>query len=164
MAILMTLKPFQARAASGLSRMAHQRIINSFIARGHAFDAERSGRPLIYTDAIMERAYELLTTADTGLVTGQDLKELLVHEGLLSPESDRNAFMCHLRKYIQSQGHRLITNSVKTTFFLTLSDITDRLKYARMWEERLKTRAALDSVIFVDEVTLEEYPHPKGEP
>ena len=151
-----------AREASGLCRKTHQRIITRFIERGHAFDAERSGRPVVYTEAIMERAYELLTNIDTGLVTGQELKGMLINEGLLAPDADRHAFMEHLRKYILSQGHRLITNSVKTTFFLTLTDIVDRLKYARMWEERLKAPGALDSVIFVDEVTLEEHPHPKG--
>jgi hypothetical protein len=110
----------------------------------------------------MERAYEVLTNVNLGLVSGQELRGLLIAEGLLAPDADRHAFMEHLRQYIKSQGHRLITNSVKTTFFLTLTDVVDRLKYARMWDERLKSPGALGSIIFVDEVTYEEHPHPKG--
>lgn len=162
LAFLLTHSEVQARRASGLCIKTHKRIIQRFIERGHAFDAERSGRPVVYTVAIMERAYELLTNINTGFVTGQELKGLLISEGLLAPDSDRHAFMVHLRKYIEGQGHRLITNSVKTTFFQTLTDIVERLKYARMWEEQLKTPGALENIIFVDEVTLEEHPHPKG--
>ena len=151
-----------AEKASGYSRNAHNRIIIGFIERGHAFDKERPGRPTVYADAIMERAYEKLTDIESGLLSGRELQTMLVSEGLLTPASSIKAFMLHLHQYIMSQGHRLITNSVKTTFFITLTDVVDRLKYARMMAERLKDIKALDPLIFVDEVTLEECPHPKG--
>jgi len=158
---LRTRSEAEACKASGLSIKAHARIIRMFAARGDAYDGERPGRPVVYTDAIMEAAYETLIDKDSGLLTGHQLKKMLVDEGLLGPTSDDKVFMQHLRQYIMSQGHRLITNSVKTTFFLKLSDVVDRYKYGNEMMEVLKTRE-LASLVFVDEVTLEESPHPKG--
>jgi len=152
----------EARRASGLSRNAHDRIVKMFSQRGHAFDKQRPGRPLVYTDAIMEAAYERLTNTDSGPLSGRQLKTLLVNEGVISEASSHAAFMKHLRAYIEGQGHRLITNSVKTTFFITLTDVVDRLKYCRKMSALLKDPGALDGLTFVDEVTLEESPHPKG--
>ena len=158
---LRTRSVAEACKASGLSVKAHDRIIRMFVARGSAYDGERPGRPLVYTNAIMEAAYDTLIDKDSGHLTGRQLKKALVDAGLLGPTSDDKVFMRHLRQYIISQGHRLITNSVKTTFFLKLSDVVDRYKYANEMTQVLKTRE-LASLVFVDEVTLEESPHPKG--
>ena len=163
LAFLLTGSKPAAMKASGLSRDAHSRIIKMFIEHGHAFDRERPGRPTVYADAIMEKAYEKLTDIDSGLLTGRQLQSMLVSEGLLAPASSIKAFILHLHQYISGQGTRLITNSVKTTFFITLTDVVERLKYARMMDERLKTIHGLDALVFVDEVRLEESPHPKGE-
>ena len=152
----------EARRASGLSRNAHDRIVKMFSQRGHAFDKERPGRPHVYTDAIMEAAYEKLTDSESGLLSGRQLKTLLVNEGVISEASSHAPFMKRLRAYIMGQGHRLITNSVKTTFFITLTDVVDRLKYCRKMSALLEDSGALHGITFVDEVTLEESPHPKG--
>jgi hypothetical protein len=85
-----------------------------------------------------------------------------VHEGALHPTLDVAVFLKRLREYISRRGHRLITNSVKTTFFISLTDKAERLKYANDILEQLKKERSLESLIFVDEVTYEPSPHPKG--
>ena len=160
--LLQTLSPAEARKASCLSAKAHNRLIKMFMEKGDAYDSPRSGRPQVYTPVIMEVAYEVLTGADSGPLTGRKLKARLVAEGVLHETSDEKRFMEHLREYITSQGRRLITNSMQTTFYITRTDVVDRLNYASVMMGLLANPEVLRSLIYVDEVTLEESPHPKG--
>jgi len=152
----------KASKESGLPKKALGRIINMFREKGHVLDSTRSGRPLSYTTAKMEEAYSILVKNEDGFLNGKQLQQKLVHEGVLHPTSDVAVFLKRLREYISSQGHRLITNSVKTTFFISLTDKAERLKYANDMLEQLKKERSLESLIFVDEVTYEQSPHPKG--
>jgi hypothetical protein len=47
-------------------------------------------------------------------------------------------------------------------FFISLADKAERLKYANDMLEQLKEERSLESLIFVDEVTYEQSPHPMG--
>lgn len=133
-----------------------------FIEKGHAFDSERPGRPTVYSADVMEAAYVMLINNEEGHLNGKQLQQKLVSGGILHSSSDVAVFLQHLRQYVKGQGRRLITNSVKTTFFITMTDMAERVKYACAMLVRLRTSTCLDSLFFVDEVTLEESPHPKG--
>jgi len=63
---LQTKSVSEACRASGLSSKAHARIISMFMERGNAYDGQRPGRPVVYTDAIMEAAYSMLVDKDSG--------------------------------------------------------------------------------------------------
>jgi hypothetical protein len=91
---LQTRSVAEACKASHLSPKAHNRIVRMFAARGNAYDAERPGRPVIYNDAIMEAACNMLIDKDSGLLTGRQLRKLLVDEGLLEPSSDARGGQC----------------------------------------------------------------------
>jgi hypothetical protein len=162
LAFLQTGSRAYAAKASGLSVKAHGRIVKMFAQRGNAFDCKRPGRPVLYTEAIMEAAYEMLISQEEDLLTGKQLQRMLCDEGVLQSSSDVDIFMKHLRQYVESQGHRLITNSTKTTFFLAISDVAARLKYCKEMLEELNSRP-LSGLIFSDETALEESPHPKGD-
>jgi hypothetical protein len=163
LAFLQTGQASFARKVSGLSRMAHQRIVSMIAARGHAFDVERPGRPVTYHPAILEAACNFLVTHQESFLNGSQLRQKLVQEGILHASSKRDIFMQHLRECVMSRGHRLITNSVKTTFFISRSDSAVRLEYAHAMLEMLRNTKSIDNLIFIDETTLEESPHPKGE-
>jgi hypothetical protein len=130
LAYLQSGRKADAAYASKLSVKAHARIVEMFSLRGHAFDAHRPGRPVKYTDTLMEAAYEKLITWDQDLLTGAQLLRHLIGDRILQPGSDIDTFLSHLRAYIKGQGHRLITNSTKTQFFIAVSDVGQRLKYA----------------------------------
>jgi hypothetical protein len=161
LAFLLTKSEAQACKCSGLSRKAHARIVHMFIEKGNAADNCRSGRPTLYTADVMDAAYNVLTDPESGLLTGRKLKKRLVAEGILHADSDDHNFLIHLKEHIKSQGRRLITNSVQTTFYITKTDVADRLLYAQKMTDLLK-QISLEDLVFVDEVTLEESPHPKG--
>lgn len=151
----------KAGKTSGLKGKAHKRIIQMFKDRGSILEHARSGRPVKYTPTLMETAYDILISNEDKRFTGTQLKRLMIEEGLIDSKSDIGVFMQHLRQYVQSQGHRLITNSTKTTFFLSVGDLTQRLSFAYKLKAQA-LRQTMDMFIFVDETTLEEGPHPKG--
>jgi hypothetical protein len=154
-------RPYACKA-SGLSPHAHQRIINMLSERGHTFEHERSGRPQVYTDIQMEAAYEALTQQEEAPLTGVALLKKLIADGEIHTTATAKRFLEHLRAYIQSQGQRLITNSSKTTFFISIKDVADRQRYAHTMQAELQSRP-LESIVFADEVIVEESAHPKGE-
>lgn len=150
-----------AARESGLSTKCHNRIVAMFRDRGHIFEHERSGRPATYTEAMMEQAFDMLINYDEGYLTGTDLWRKLKEADVLHQESSIDPFMKCFHAYVKHKGLKLITNSMKTIFLLTKDDVRDRYSYAAQLLPRM-TSAQLEMVIFVDETTMEECPHPKG--
>lgn len=148
---------------SGLSGNAHQRIIESLYKNGSLEDSQRSGRPLTYSDTVLEKAYMRVATDDTSKLTGKGLAVELKEQGILHPSADVRRFICHLKLYIKKKGYKLISNYRRTTFHLSMSDKVIRLAHARHMLQILD-KGLLSNLIFSDEVTLEESPHPKGKP
>lgn len=158
---LQTHSRSQAAKWSGLHKRELYKIIELLADHGSLSDRPRSGRPLTYTSDKLDVAYWLLADAEEGFMTGQGLLDQLVEMGVFGPDADVDTFLRHLARHIKAKGHRLIVNSTKTIFFITAADIMQRVNYAANMLNTLKTQP-LDMVIFTDETTLEESPHPKG--
>ena len=145
---------------SGLSANAHGRIIDMLCRNGNMQDSERSGRPTVYSEAVMEVAYDKVAGDTTGKMTGKSLVQLLKHEGLLHPTADVRRFLQHLKAYAAGQGNTLVTNYRKTTFFLSQRDISLRLAHAHNMLQLLE-QGDLARTVFVDEVIVEQASHAK---
>ncbi len=151
-----------ARRASGLSASAHARITQMFQERGHAFDADRSGRRPVYKRGAMESAVKELIENKGQSFNGEDLRARLIEKGLLHANSDRKAFMSHLKKHLKSEGFRLTTNSTRTVFYLAPGDAEARLAFAHKMLSKFEGGLRLEDIIFIDETAHEKEPHPKG--
>jgi hypothetical protein len=90
---LRTRSDKQARHASGLSEQAHRRIIKMLEEHGTILDAPRSGRPRLYTKALLGKAVEMLVENKAELLTGHMLLELMVSMGLVRESVDVGTFM-----------------------------------------------------------------------
>ena len=161
LAYLQTINKEYSARTSGLSRHAHERIIKGLAQNGHLGDSERSGRPPLYTDDQMEAAWQLLANQKYGKLTGAEILRQLKADKKIHATAEPKRFMEHLHAFILKKGHRLISNCTKTTFFISDSDAKARVKYAKEWQAKLTT-LPLKHLVFVDEITLEECPHPKG--
>lgn len=150
-----------AQKASGLGKSEHARIVEMLRARGSLADAPRSGRPVEFTEEVMDKAYNMLAENSEGSLSGQALLEKLKNQRVVNSFADVDGFMHHLREHVESKGHKLIVNSTKTIFFITLKDVVERVKFASSLLAELQ-HLPLDMLIFSDETTLEESPHPKG--
>ena len=162
LAFLQTSSKTCSQKESGLSLKAHTRIIQMLARQGSLSSGPKSGRPLSYTENEMEAAYDLLCNQTEVLLTGVSLLKQLIEDGLLHTDASPQRFLEHLKAFIMRKGHRLITNSTRTTFFLAKGDIKLRLSFAGDMLKDLEKRK-LTSLVFEDEVLLEEGPHPKGE-
>jgi hypothetical protein len=151
----------EAAAKSGLGEHAKSRVQAMLAEKGTIEDAPRSGRPLIYTNEVLKVAVQILVDWENGFATGQQLIKKMVSQELVPHNSDVDNFLCHLHVYARALGHMLVVNSTKSIFFLRIDDVVDRVKYAHAMTEVLKTKDALDMLIFVDETTVEESPHPQ---
>lgn len=146
---------------SGLSRHAHQRIVQMFAEKGHFFDSPRPGRPVIYTEEMMRAAYDRLLDDQEGSMTGKRLRGKLVEDGVLHATADMDTFMQHFKQYVVERGHTLTITSTSTEFYIAVPDVKARLDFARTMTQELRDRS-LNHLIWADETILEEYPHPKG--
>ena len=129
--------------------------------RGTLADAPRSGRPVVFTEEIMEKAYNILAENSEGFLSGRALLRKLKGQKAVQSSAGVDVFMDHLRQHVESKGQKLIVNSTKTIFFITIDDVVQRVKFSSNLLPKLE-HMPLDMIIFSDETTLEESPHPKG--
>lgn len=97
----------------------------------------------------------------TGMLTATLLNQQCIKASILRPTSDCDLFMERLKEYVAQHGHKLNTSSTANTFFLAKKDIKDRLAFCK--ENLPMVEHSLHSLLFVDETTIEESAHPKGQ-
>jgi len=78
---------------------AHNRVVMMFIELGLAFHRERQGRSIVYTSAIMEKAYEDLIDIYSCLRTGWKLQSSVlegspIHQAKVQPQG-AGAWQCY---------------------------------------------------------------------
>ena len=164
LSLLKQATPEQRRVAmteSGLSEKAYGRILKEWELSGSIQDRPRPGRPVKYTEEIMQIAVVELIHTQPERLTGTELHAQLIEDKVLWEASDVDRFMLHLKEHVTKLGYTLLTNHSKTLFFLNKQDRIERLQHCRDYEHNL-TGDQLDMCVFTDEVTLEECPHPKG--
>lgn len=161
-AYLQTHNTAYAARVSGLSGHAKSRILDILCRNGHLGDTERSGRPPVYKVDMYEQAFMIVGSDATGKLTGKSLVKHLKQEGVLHQSADVRRFLQHFKAYVKEQGYTLLTNYRKTTFYLSPRDITHRLAWSNEQLQRLDL-GYLENMVFEDEVTLEQCPHPKGQ-
>jgi len=122
--------------------------------------APRKRATTVYTNEVMQAAYDLVRFSGE-LLNFKDLFILVRSEGYLEDCGNLACFRAAFKAYCEGRGEPLTVNSTRTTFYLATNDYPIRAAYAKSMLELLKTRP-LKRLIFVDEVTLEECPHPKG--
>jgi hypothetical protein len=153
----------EACKASGLSRLAHQRIIKLLSETGGLGDSPRSGRPPSYTEEKMAGAYQQLVTSPQKL-NGKQLLSKCKKRGIIHQGANHGPFMKRLKTHCKSIGPPLVTNSRKTQPFNTKGDIEERKVWSKDLLERMEQCKIRDmDIIASDETEWAEYPHPKSE-
>jgi hypothetical protein len=150
-----------AHLHSGAGPKMRRACVEMLAARGNLREADRSGRPTAYTDDILQRAYQTLLEWEEGFPTATSLVHRLIEEEVLAENADVATFLGHLKGHVKKFGYKLSPNSTQHIFFLKQTDYKDRVTFAHAMQTELET-TALENVIFVDETTLEESPHPKS--
>jgi hypothetical protein len=148
----------ESQAGSGAKRV----ILERLRARGTVAAAHSPGRPRKFNEDVCAMALKLLEKHDGQQLTLIGLLSLLVDEGYLDAGANRDAFSRRLRQHVKEQGMYMNTTSTSTVFLLAEQDKAERVKFCKDALQLLNT-TSLDDIVFVDETTVEECPHPKGE-
>jgi transposase len=160
--LMKTKNDRKARVVSGLkSRSTKQRIQKRLAEYGSLADQPRTGRPVTITKAAQQKAWEIIVSKDSPLLTGSELLSILKDEGLVPANSAVHTLVKHLKTYAHSLGHQLMMNVRGTIFALLKTDAPTRVQFSKDLLD-LIDEVGLDNIWFEDETTEEEYPHPKG--
>lgn len=142
-----------------LSHHGPDRLVNLVAETGGIEDRPRSGRPVIYTEAVMKKAYGILADHDVTKYMGVSLLKELKEQSHIHPKATVKYLLRHLEAYVWGQVHTFSTNCTRTTFGLTNSDHKPRLDHAK----NMLTVFKNTPLLFAEEMTLEDAPYPKGE-
>lgn len=138
----------------------HHRVLES-LARTGTLSCKVPAQPARkYTPEVMQEAYATLISSKE-LLNGMEFYIMLHELGILVCMCNKTRFLQAFKAYCHAQGTNLIVNSQTCLHFLQLLDYPARAAYCAEMQNIMCT-LSLDQMVFVDEVTLEECPHPKG--
>jgi hypothetical protein len=165
-AILGCEKPVLLRLAKQqqLGRNIVESALSRFWKTGHMGRKQHAVKPSIYTEKVLEAAYEELINQPEAMLNMTELFALMRSEGHLGSGGSYDRFSKAFQKYCSDRGTPLTVGSTRTTFYLATLDYAERGGYARAMLDHFQRGLKLEDLFFVDECTLEETAHPKGRP
>ena len=149
-------------------KLAHQyRGVGRNIRRltretGDICDRPKSGHPIRYDAELLDKATALLVEQEEELHNIPSFVAELELQGVLVKPYDPRAFMTAWKERVKEQGHFLNTESTRSLFLICKKDAPTRVRFARDMLELLEDPDAIDRLVFVDETTIEQSPHPKS--
>lgn len=154
--------PSAAAASLGHTHHYGPRLVEHLKKYGTFAEAEHNRAPSKFTPEVMAAAkQQLLDMADTELTT-EDLVRELEQRGWLTAPTNCHNFLVRFKEYLAAHDLTLQVGSTSMIFRITEESASEREKVARKLLELVPNDAALQNIVFEDETTFEESPHPKG--
>ena len=145
-----------------LGRAAYHKGLQRMWETGTLESKPRECEPTLYTTEVMRAAKHILSTS-IDLINGKELFEIMKGKGYFQDGGCRDRFLSAFKAYCLALEDPVTVNSTRTTFYLAPNDYALRAGISWVMYKSLKYQS-LDSLVFCDEVILEEVPHSKGEP
>lgn len=153
----------EALHVSGLSGShTHERITQHLLECGTLAERQHQRAPTKYTGETLKACLEALIANADQVYTTPTFVKMLEEQHILEPPTDGHNFMQHLKEYAAQEGLTLVTGDTSTIFRITEEAAEHRLAWCKKMLQLLHDGKALSDFIFVDEMTVEESPHPKG--
>jgi transposase len=151
----------EAARRAGVDQKTVRRVVLS-MRRGAGWRATPMQAPArTWTTSVMEAAIAILRKETC--LTVLKLFEIMVQEGILKATSNKAGLARALRQHVHSKGWTINMQSTKSLHYISDQDRVERLKYSKDMLERLECNPNM-ILIFCDETTYEQSPHPKGRP
>jgi hypothetical protein len=158
--VIRFLKKHAQRA--GPQSQYHRRLIAHLMKCGSFAEAPHHRAPDKFTDAVMAKAQETLLGKADGTFATPDLVAALENKGVLQPPTNHHNFLSHFKVYLSAQDLTLTVGDTSTIFRITERTAKERLDWAKHMCILMKNPGMLQRIVFADETTWEESPHPKG--
>lgn len=154
-----------AQRASGLTDPhALQRLGKLVLETGGLADRPRSGRKRKYTADHCAAAQQELVTSPQPYTSTAKLVGKLSSNGELPARAKPRPFVRRFKQHLATQHLKLVHGQRSRPFALNSHHERKREKWCLDNLEELSTEEGLRARGFADETTVEESPHPKGEP
>ena len=152
-----------AKKAELSSRHARVRIAEHIQKYGTLDEAPHARESTKFTPQVFQAALDyLLAKADAPPCTPEVIAHLEQQQLLQSPTDNHN-FIIHWKAWLADQGLSLRVAARNKIFDISEENKQQRLTWVRQRRAELGAEYELEDIIFVDETTFEEGPHPKGD-
>jgi hypothetical protein len=152
-----------AERASGLKGPHVCEEIGQRLLKTHTLeDLPRSGRPPKYTETHCEMARDYLQGSNAPYHDGVALVADLKHGGQVPADSKARPFLRRFRGHLRSKRKKLVYGQRTRTHSITGAQAVKRLAWSKEHMKDFYTSEQTCRVVFEDETTVEESPHPKG--
>ncbi len=139
-----------------LDRLAQDLRLHASIA-----EAPRSGRPVKYTDFVLQQAQSYMLDGVEAYWSKEDIVLGMIAIGILEEGTSVESFWERFTAYMRQQGTPVVYGCQRLTFALSLDHIKKRLRWCYAHSTQL-TEEKIKSWWIVDEIVVEEGGHPKG--
>lgn len=153
-----------AAKVSGLSSPhARHRIAQHIQEHGTLDEAPHHRSPTKFTSSVFQAATDYLLGLEAKPTCTPEVIAHLEREQLLQPPTNAHNFLAHWSAWLADQGLTLQHGSRAMIFDISETSEQRRLKWVKQVRAELGVDFQLSDIIFVDETTFEESPHPKGD-
>lgn len=160
---LKTSDPHAAAKASGLvGQHARERLAKHLEMYGTLEEAPHPSPPTKFTDDVLAAATDYLVDNQDRPIGTTEVVRYLEGAQYLEPPTNNYNFRVHWRDWLAEQGLTLTVGTAPMIFRIEPENMQKRMQWAQQMSRELGHGLQLADIIFVDETTFEESPHPKG--
>jgi len=157
---LKTHSKVRAAAASGLrDHRTYEKLIERLDTQRSLAHSPGAGRPVKYTDSMLQAAYELLLAATEPMSSTEFFEQAVSAAGLQGPV-DQDNFYSHLRRWLKARECTLVLTERGTVFAITKQDAKARVIHCKHMLQSYGSDVG--SFIVSDETAIDEHPPPPG--
>lgn len=163
--LLCLLQQYNVRAVAESLGIKDSRFITRLMEdlRLHASIAEapRKGRPVLYTDVLLQQAQEYMLEGVDAAWSKADIVAGMIEAGILAEDTSVDSFWERFTDYMRQHGTPIVYGCQLMTFAMSLEHISKRLAWCHRHKDLL-TEQRIGDYWFMDEVAIEESGLPKG--
>lgn len=164
--IISYLKNGDAKAAakdSGLKgQHARERLAKHLETYGTLEESPHPSPPTKFTPIVLEAATDYVVENDDRPIGTTEIVRYLEGAHYLEPPTNNHNFLQHWREWLAEQGLTLTVGTSAMIFKIDPENMKKRMKWAQQMSRELGSVLKLEDMIFEDETSFEESPHPKG--
>lgn len=138
------------------------RLVQDLRQHASIAEAPRSGRPVLYTNIMLEHAQAFMLEGVDAAWSKEDIVAGMIEVGILPEDTSVDGFWERFAGYMRQQGTPVVYGCQLLTFAMSRDHISGRHRWCHHVKHKL-TEERIGRYWFVDEVAIEESGLPKGE-
>ena len=164
--IIKYLDTGDAKAAAKFSGLREQhvreRLAQHLEKYGTLEEAPHPSPPSKFTQFVLEAATAYVVENEDMPIGTTEVVRYLEGANYLEPPTNNHNFLKHWKEWLAEQGLTLTVGTSAMIFKIEPENMQKRREWAQQMSREFGSLVKLEDVIFEDETTFEESPHPKG--